>query len=309
MSSLLESAHAPKDEGLSVQYRTSNSEVSTWLTCQRKYLYEYDMNLTPIKQGEALSRGTVGHDVLADYYAERMAGTGHDEAVVHARQTLGRIMAEGKAEFEICTDVDRILNGYWSYYADEADKYEILAVEETYEIPLTSESTYVLRLDLLVKNKQTQETELWDHKFVYDFWSQDKLNLSGQFPKYVGALRFNGVSVDRCVLNQIRYRKIKNPTTDQLFQRTVQIPSDAKIKRALYEQIGSTQEVLAWRQNDLPTKQKRAMRVLNPTVCNFCNFKNLCQSEFDGGDIKFLVETEFKVKTDYGYNLASEEVI
>lgn len=310
MSSLLESAHAPIPDRQepSVQYRTSNSEVGTFLTCKRKYLYEYDLNLTPIKQSEALNRGNIAHEVLAVYYKAMQDGVVHDDAVEAARKRLGMMLAEGKADLEMATDVDRILLGYWRYYGDESAKYEILAVEQAYDIPLTDESTYVLRLDLLLRNKVTNEVELWDHKVIYDFWSQDKLNLSGQFPKYVGALRFNGVSVDKCVLNQLRYRKMKTPSPTDLYRRTEQLPSNAKIKRALYEQVTATQEILAWRQHDLDDRNKRATRVLNPRVCDLCNYKNLCQSEFDGGDIKFLVKTEFKQKSDYGYNREEVEL-
>jgi hypothetical protein len=48
--------------------RISNSEVSTWLTCQQRYYYEFDLKLAPIHNTEALSRGILGHEVLAKYY-------------------------------------------------------------------------------------------------------------------------------------------------------------------------------------------------------------------------------------------------
>jgi hypothetical protein len=219
-----------------------------------------------------------------------------------ARSILHRALAE-KQPLDIVTDVDRIIQTYFGYYGDEiGSKYKILEVEKQYEVPLTEQSTYALRIDLLVHNLESGEIELWDHKFIYDFWSEDKLNLSPQFPKYTGALRFNGVAIDRCVLNQLRYRQLKNPTGDQLFKRTIQRPSDAKVKRSIYEQVTATQEILDWREMPIEERQKRAKRTLNPMVCERCSMKALCMSEYDGNDIKFLVQNDYRTKQKYGYN-------
>lgn len=285
--------------------RVSNSEVSAWNTCQRKYFYEYDLNLEPIKPSDAISRGILGHDILAAYYKARQAGMGHDEAVVDARRGLQRALAESN-DLETVTDVDRILQGYWGYRGDEVKDFQVIQVEEMHEVPLTTEASYVMRLDLLVRNMKTGELELWDHKFIYDFWDYDKVNLSGQFPKYIGALRFEGIPVDKCVLNQLRYRRLKNPTATDLYKRTEDRPSQAKIKRALKEQILATQEILAWREKTIEQRQEDARRVLNPMLCKGCAFKNICQAEFDGNDLRFLVQSEYRTKTTYGYN--NEEI-
>lgn len=285
--------------------RVSNSEVSAWNLCERKYFYEYDLNLEPVKPSEALSRGVLGHEVLAVYYTHVMAGVAHAEAVRLARGVLHEALAE-TGDLELITDLDRILQGYWDYYGDESAKYKVLRVEQDYDVPLTSEATYVMRLDVLMKNLVTGDTELWDHKFVYDFWNSDKINLSGQFPKYTGALRFTGQDVDKCVLNQLRYRKMKAPAPTDLYKRTTETPSTQKIKRALREQIGATQEILTWRTQPIEQRQEVARRVLNPTVCGYCSFKNLCMAEFDGNDLRFLTQSEYRTKTKYGYN--SEDI-
>jgi hypothetical protein len=69
--------------------RISNSEVSTWLTCQQRYYYEFDLKLAPIHNTEALSRGILGHEILAHYYIARKSGHAHEDCVAMARSFLG----------------------------------------------------------------------------------------------------------------------------------------------------------------------------------------------------------------------------
>lgn len=287
--------------------KISNSEVSTWNSCQRRYHYEYDLNLTPIVRGKAISTGILGHTALAAYYQARKDGATHDNAVDQAISSLNYAVSDPDT-FEVAMDVNRILTMYFNGYGDEiGTTYKVVEVEQQHDVPLTAESTYSMRLDALMFNLKTGKLELWDHKFVYDFWNFDKLNLSGQFPKYVGALKFDSKDIDVCVLNQLRYRKLKGPSFDDLFKRTVQQPSPLKVKRALKEQVIATQEILTWRELPIGTRGDLAKRVLSPMVCNFCPYKNPCMAEFDGNDLKFVLQNEFTTKTDYGYNAPTVE--
>lgn len=282
-----------------VARKVSNSETTTWLQCQRRYLYQYDLNLRPKKLSQALSRGILGHEVVAEYYSARKAGQNHADALVQARRLL---YAKPDYDLDIVAEVDKIVNNYFRVYGDEiGSKYSILAVEEQYEIPLTSDFIFVMRLDLLVKNLKTNRTELWDHKFVYDFWSQDDLALDPQRPKYIGALRFNNNFVDEAVLNQLRYRSIKQPTDDQLFKRTVQQPSQAKINTVLREHVQASREIVEWRKLSLDERRRVAKRSANKMTCRSCSVKQLCMSELDGGDISYAIKTDY-VTNEYGYN-------
>ena len=68
-----------KDE--SVPRRISNSEVSSFQQCERKWYYGYKMNLEPNVTSTSLSRGVLGHEILAVYYKVLMEQPGHyDEA-------------------------------------------------------------------------------------------------------------------------------------------------------------------------------------------------------------------------------------
>jgi hypothetical protein len=288
----------------------SNSEVATWLACKRQYYYEFDLNLEPKSGSSALDNGTLLHEVLAFYYDGLKAGLSHAQAVEVARKHLMTFMATvGMYELDTIMKVDKLLQGYWDYYQGDPD-WEILEVEKSYELPISPSFTFAMRLDLLVRVRSTGKVLLVDHKTAYNFWSQDDMELNPQFPKYIGALRANGIYVDGAILNQIRTRSIKNPTTDQLFKRAPYKPTPAKINEAMKEQVISSQEIAQWRELPLEVRKDRAVRVLQKAgVCKWCNVKSLCLSEYDGGDITTAIQNDYRQNT-YGYNkpLITEEM-
>jgi hypothetical protein len=280
--------------------RISNSEVSTWLTCQQRYYYEFDLKLAPIHNTEALSRGILGHEVLAKYYIARKAGHSHSDCVEVARTFLGSYMGGGSQfDLAIVLELDKILANYWPIA--ESLPWEILHVEQQFDVWLTQEFEFSMRLDLLIRDLSDGKIKVVDHKFVYDFWNMDKIRLSGQLPKYIGALRANNIKVDDAILNQIRYRKMKAPTLDQLFQQTPVAPSNARVVNTVRQQIIASQEIMKWKDLPVEMRGKRALRVLNPMVCNGCPVKGLCMEELDGAPIEYLMQSEYKSR-EYGYN-------
>lgn len=295
----------PPAVGDSSVRRISNSEVGTWLSCRAKYRFAHDLNLEPKRYGTALSRGIAGHEILADYYEMLKQGVSHDEAVKQAVILLGRMLALDSITTELAMELRTILDNYWSYYQGD-DNWEILFVEEPFDIPLTDEFAMPMRLDLLVKERTSGKIYLVDHKFYYDFPNQDILSLNVQFPKYVGALRYNGINVDGCILNVLRTRKMKSPEFDSLFKRFVTVPSSAKITNSIRGHIRACQEITEYRSLPENLRKEQALPILNSYVCKGCSFINLCMSEFDGGDITFQIQTDFRENT-YDYNKESTD--
>lgn len=284
--------------------KISNSEVATFLTCERKYYYEFDLGLEPKVAGGALGRGVLLHDILATYYNMRKDGAHHNASINEARGQLQTYMANDAFGMETVMEVDRLLQGYWTHYAGDSD-WEILDVERGYDLSITGDYGYSLRFDLLVRERSTGHTVLIDHKTAYDFWSEDDLDLNPQFPKYIGALRANDIYVDKAILNQIRTRSIKNPSSEQLFRRTICKPSKAKVQNAMREQVLASEKIVKHRMLPLEVRAANSLRVLNKTACKYCNSKPLCMSEYDGGDITHMIANDYKPRT-YGYNGESE---
>lgn len=278
----------------------SNSEVGAWLSCRNKYRYAFDLDLEPKRRSEPLTRGTIGHDALDVYYKNLQAGKSHEGARDLATQRLSYLMADRDAPIDLIMDVRRILELYWAYYEGDSN-WEILEVEEMHNLPLNEDYSMPTRLDLLVRDKTENKIVLVDHKFYYDMPNADKLSLNVQFPKYIGALASAGIKVDYCLLNVLRYRKMKNPALSDLFKRHKVTVSPAKIRRALSTHILASQEITEYRSLPDAVRPSRAIPVFNDLVCKHCDFASLCQSEFDGGNIDYLIETDYQ-KNSYGYN-------
>ncbi len=265
----------------------SNSEVATWLTCRRKYYYEFDLNLQPNIQGTALSRGILLHEILAHYYealkkwdggASGLVAPGnkrHDQAVKVARAALAQFMgAADQFAIETVMEVDRLLAGYWAFYQGNPE-WEIIEVEKQYNLSITGEYTYSMRLDLLVRERSTGDLAIVDHKTTYDFWQPEDIELSGQFPKYIAALRANGIMVNKVLINQIRTRKIKSTSPADLFRVATFKPSQAKLANAMREHIISSEEVIKHKAQTIEAREANATRILRKDVCKFCDVRPL----------------------------------
>jgi CRISPR/Cas system-associated exonuclease Cas4 (RecB family) len=280
--------------------RISNSETSAWFKCKTSYYFAFVMKIEKIKRSEALTRGIIGHEILADYYSVLKETKSHDTAVHSAQSFMLRWVMDNPDDTNIVMELKTLLERYWGYWGGHPD-WEILHVEDAFDLEITADFQMPMRLDLLVKEVSTGRIYLVDHKFCYDFWSQDDITLSPQFAKYVAALKANGINVDGCLLNQIRYRKMKDPDPTKYFKMTADKPSQSRINVNLSNHVKASLEITDYR--NLPEDQMKAAttQVLNKMVCKSCDFKQLCISQLDGGELEFAIETEFQPNT-YDYN-------
>lgn len=292
--------------------RVSNSEVATWLTCRRQYFYAFDMAIAPKgnpggnPKVSTLAIGTLGHEILGVYYSLLMEGYTVEVATQECRNILTQMMIVPKGySQEVVVALTKILERYWSFYAkSDHEKYEVLAVEKEYDLPLTEDFSYVFRFDLLLKERGTPKIGLVDHKFKYDFFSDEALNLSGQLPKYIGALRYNGIFPSFVWINQIRAKPpAQNWTSKDFFKRPPINPSNTKVANAMREQIIASQEITEWREQPMEIKKATALRSMDsfPNPCGKCPYNLLCRMEYDGGNISHVVAADFGPNT-YNYN-------
>lgn len=278
----------------------SNSEVGNWNSCRAKYRYYHDLKLEPVHKSDSLSLGITLHNCLENYYRKILQGATRKEALDAAFYVIQQVMLKDAV---IAQRAYLMLDGYFAVYAEEQRDWKILAVEQDYRIPLTNEYTYVMKLDLLVQDLNDLRIKIVDHKSTYDFWGEDDFALNMQFPKYIGALRFNGIKADEIVVNQLRTRSLKNPKMDDLFRRTTIKYSDYTIRQALQEQIVASQQIAAYRALPEPLRKQQATRIANRMMCRSCGVKSLCIGEFNGADISYLIEQDYQRNSyDEGYN-------
>lgn len=276
--------------GMNEPRRISNSEVSSYLQCERKWYYGYSMNIEPIQTGQALSRGIIGHECLAAYYQTLMEG----HSKTKAEQACRARLYDFAEDVEMFNHLRALLDRYMAMA--RADDWEIIAVEQSYDIDVNESFGYVMRLDLLAKIGG--KLVLVDHKFIGQHYSQDVVDMNAQMPKYIGALEFNGVKVDYAMLNQLLTKtRVKIPYTDEeLFVRTCIRPNRAEIKNVLQEQFKASRQIMQLRNAD--DAEPMVLRTMNQMTCKNCSFAKLCKSQLMGetGDL-----TPYRPNT-YGYN-------
>lgn len=287
----------------------SNSEATDWMTCKRMYYNAYINRLAPKTYRGPIAIGLLGHEAFERYYKGRVAGEHHEVARAYAEKTFNNHLRGengSRADRFVMEDILKARAGfirYMDYYGDESDEYEVISVEEKYTMPFiqTQDFGFAMRIDVLVKDKRTGELILRDFKFTYNFWSERKFKLRGQFPKYVLALRANGIHVDKVIVDQIRYREMKSDDNKDYLKRSESKVNDHKIRMVVRDHIQNSKEIMEFRSLSAKEQEKRATRLLIDPVCKYCLFAELCELELNGADTELFKKDTYEEST-YGYN-------
>jgi len=288
----------------------SNSEVDTFLTCMKKWFFAFILNKEPIKKSRSLSVGIIMHEILAEFYRGRMHGLDKQQAYQLAMVLLTKHFREA-TDFEPLSVVQAL---FARYIEQEtlAETSEILAVEEDFYLPFTDQIWYAMRLDLLVRSlhgRSSGNVNLVDHKTTYDFYTVDDLALNPQTPKYVGALRFNGVPVEDGYLNQFRTRfpahLIGKKTDEDLFKLSRTQTTPERIKNSFRQQVIASERIIAMRKLPRELQVQEAIPIMNRMVCRNCPFKLPCQMSEDGVHIGSVMNSQFMDRT-YGYKVLED---
>ena len=273
----------------------SNSEAITWNICKRMYYYQYDLALEPIKERTYFFRGNLVHSAHERYYKAIMNGASHVEAVLQGKEAfIIALERDGNADNynEIAT-LRKMMERYWDEVAVH-DDWDILAVEQNYNLPLTDEFSFGFTPDLIARIDGL--VTIVDHKNVYDFWSRRELDLDPQSRKYMAALIGMGKSVDRVMHNQTRWRltKTRVQTTDELFRRDFATPNADERRNMIAEQIKVTMEISKHIQKPMEEREREATRVLMKKICDDCPMAELCYTELRGGNIQTMIDVDYK---------------
>ena len=284
--------------------KISNSEVSTFLKCERRHYYAHGLNLAPNHYGMSLTRGIIGHEALEAYYNVLFVQQPEKQARDAAQEVILKYVRQG-GDVPMLSSLSVLLNEYFDDVASK-DDFVIIAVERVMTMPLGEDIDFAMRYDLLVEMKSgpyAGEIVLIDHKFVYNFWTPDNLMLNMQAPKYIATLRASEIPVKRMMINQLRWREVKsNP---ERFRREYITPVAAEIKQVLTEQYVASVRIKE-KMQDLTEYGATALRTMDNMTCQNCSFVMLCRVELIGQDPTLLIQTEFK-PNDYGYNNESDD--
>jgi len=199
---------------------------------------------------------------------------------------------------EMATELRTLLSEYVMYTSDEFNEWEILSVEQEFVI-----EDFPFTPDIIKRNRVSGEVVLSDHKFLYNFYNANKVNLFPQLPKYVGGLRDIGYRVDYAEYNMIRYRK---DGVEKFKRMRMDIP-EVRIEKYQHEQEVVKNRINSFKAMSMDEWEQLVLRTANSFTCNSCPFFDLCQTDLDnlrGRDL--LVHSDYEPST-YGYRDPAEE--
>ena len=125
----------------------SQSKVKTWLRCPKKFEYRYVQNLQPKTKPLPMERGVWIHECLEDYYK----GKDWTRVITKLKKHFRTLFDEERELYgDLPGEVERIVKSYLSHWDD--DDWEILAVENEFNVKLKSGLVLKGRMDMVVRD-------------------------------------------------------------------------------------------------------------------------------------------------------------
>lgn len=286
----------------------SHSDQESRSRCEWAHHYGYGYRLTPKKQQEHTQIGLCGHEMLAGYYTALKNSEPWEDAVEAGLEVWQEIIRTNKYDYDAIAKAKKLYDRYVEAF--DPWEWEILWVEEYMEYQLTDELILNGVIDLVVRAKTGRlkgQIGVIDHKFVLNFMMDGEVETHAQTPKYAYCLNRLGIfdkPITFTVLNQVRYREMKNPSDDMLFARYV-LTGDRLTETLqasfINEHIKQSKRIMELRRLEDPYFWKdHSGRTTIKDICKWCDYRLLCVRELKG----LSIETESKVqykKRDLSY--------
>lgn len=299
---IMEVALVPQEEK-QYQLSASHSEIETFTSCERKHYYSYGLKIHGKTMSDKLIVGIMGHACLAAYYQARQDGIGHDDALdilidefYKQKASYTHEIFDGDKWFNFLFDA---LTKYFDHYGDEVKDagWEVLRVETRYDVRLTDTFTIPIVLDLLVRIPG-YGIVLLDHKFTWNFYNVDQIDLSPQLPRYYVALSELGWKINGIWYNEIRTQVTKankdNPA--ELFSRVPITLNANKSVTIMREHLMAAERIGKLRQLPGGIEEWEQSIIRNTSACNMCGFKTICAADLDGNDSEIILRNFYEEK-------------
>lgn len=276
----------------------SNSEITTWLTCRRRYYYEYVLNIEPKVFSEPINQGILIHAILEEYYAAKALGLPEEDCRHNADEPISVALDRGDLDIAVLLKTRSLMERYFNYYEEEDKQYEIYAVESKLSKQLDPKFNMVGTVDLIWRDINTDTYYVVDHKSSYNFWTDDQASISGQMPKYVILGKELGINVTTAMVNQIRTREMKSTNGKDYFKRAYVKPNDHRLRDVEQQHRNASKEIIAFREGE---DGSEPVPIYNKFYCSNCPYLDLCQATADGTDLTYIVKHNYKTRQGYGY--------
>lgn len=291
----------------------TNSSLTSFKTCPRKYELQYELGYVPVRESEPLFFGKLFHFGL-----EVWAKNNKNIGLMVAQTEQYFMAARNEDQFLLCKIV-ALLEGYHERYKNE--EFEVVGSELQFKTPvlnpksLRASKSYVLEgvIDRLLKDKngrfillETKTTSENIEDPASDYWS--RLGLDSQLSTYFLGAESLGFKIETCLYDVIRKPTIKpkkEETPQQFYDR---LSADIAERPSFYyarREIPRTKNDLVSFFNDvwgvsqvlsLFQKNKSFPRYTNACRSNYgyCQYFAVCSGQATLEDHSLFKKTENK---------------
>jgi PD-(D/E)XK nuclease superfamily len=302
----------------------SNSEISTFDRCRRKWYLAYYLGMVPSDDppvGNAIL-GTRVHAALEGYYGYQL-----DPSDV--LNVLYALEADASPDWKTELMAEReiavtMVTGYLEWVAETGEdaNLRVVAVEQDAEVPLPGMPGVLLkaRMDQVVYSEETGMLSFLDHKTAATFDSHDIMDLNPQFKFYSIVQRLlagpDGPPVSGGIINTLRRVKRTERSKPPYYRRDgfryndVQLIAALERVTAIAGQIRQARAMLddTYQRagGDLHAVNALQRRELYPspiaTLCRWdCPFVAICPAMDDGSDWPGIMTRSGKYRQDNPY--------
>jgi hypothetical protein len=269
----------------------SASELRDFMRCRVRWHWRYQCQLVPVGGKEALSMGTLVHDILETWYklAPKKRTQKAMETIAKARVRTTKLDALDSDAREL---IEAMTIGYaaWAKEADKEIGLETSFPEEWFELPLIEDGSIIVRgrIDNRFHPTNKKKTVACQETKTAGQFRDKGLDTLLQVSLYLWALRVQFPKEKRYIAYYTELRK--------------QIPSP-RVKAPLFQRQEverTAEEIDIWIQDT----RRAALDMLNAAIypnqnanCSWdCDFQNACMLRGSPDDLKHVLRTQFKQK-------------
>jgi hypothetical protein len=277
-----------------------------------KWWFQFRLGVQPIRLSDGLWRGSVGHEMLSEYYKSLANGNSVEHSADLMRRSIVReiekhneLLKTGyvnaifhSERMVLISELSTLLEAYVRKYGTEDYvKYDVVEVEHMH----VSGRFFAMRLDLLLRETDSGQLVLFDHKFVRDFYMEKQLKINSQLPRYMKVvIGDREEEIKAGVLNQLRTRVVQG---ENEFERAT-IPYNRKVadKRARDQETVADDIRRHYRLTKAESLED-VIRTFSDYTCKFCPFTGPCFKHLEGNDFAFKSDLNMNFeRSTYGYN-------
>lgn len=267
----------------------SHSQLTTLDRCSFAWDISYVKGWRPKERKRSLETGSMIHELLAVWYREQ------DERCVD--EAIEKWLETANTEtfaLQSAAHAAWLVKEYIQKFAPSHDRFEIISVEEHFEIPLVTPKgrEYHLQGYTDLVTRQEGQIWLWDHKSGAKFWNPTEVMMDSQMPLYAAAMRAQGRDVFGIVINMLNtydYKDKSKATPDKLFRRELTYRTPEELNAILLNAGMMVDEII-----DGP-EIRRSLR----KDCSFCQFQEPCLLSLKGLPIEDILPATCELKSSY----------